>query len=500
MTTTPTKNERDEGKSISVTPDTHDGSFDDDGNDSDEECPFDEIQPRLRLGSVTTAIPRTTTTTPAITHEEKVLGIAARDVWSASSEDYHIRRPSSSSSDDASLSTEYSEGSRFCSFVVRTGTGIVCSLSVVLVILVVLFVSNKNDKNSEVGSNAALGGGTSSSPAMPNVLAPSSASLFETKAPSSMAPADPFWDSPAMSPSSVDRKTNLVDFLKQATATGTFNLNFETEDPTSRPNQLAIEWLLEDHAANTEDLDDQLVYDQKLIQRFALVALDFAMTAGRGGGGDPPPFFATETTSNTVETNVGGPTTWSTHAKDECAWFGIVCNGTVVTELNWARLGLTGSIPDSVAVLSDLTQIDFSNNALVGPIPESLYGLTELMSIYFYKNNLTGTLSDGIGNLKNLVHLMLNENDLAGPFPTTLRSSDSYFPPIGKDGWAGMDDTIRKKRIIHFHSTIFFLPARVSESVQELFYRDPSRQYGTPIPVLNGSWIQPLHRYSAVGP
>jgi hypothetical protein len=447
MTTTPTKNEKDEGKSTPETPDTQDASFDDDGNDdSDEECPFDETQPRFRLGSITTAIPRTTTTTTlVITHEEKVLGIAARDVGSGSGEEYHIRRPSSSSAsddDDASLSSEYGEGSHFCSFVVRTGTGIVSCLTVVLVILVVLFVSNKN--NNKDSDAAALGG---VSPAMPNVLAPSSASLFETKTPSSMAPADPFWDSPAMSPSSVNQKTKLVDFLTQATATETLSLNFETEDPTSRPNQLAIDWLLEEYAANTDDdLGDQLVYDDKLIQRFALVALDFALTAGRGGGGgDPPPFFATETTSNTLETNVGGATTWSTQTQDECAWFGIFCNGTVVTELNWARLGLTGSIPDSIAVLSDLTRIDFSSNALVGSIPESIYGLTELRSVYFYKNNLTGTLSDGIVNLQNLVHLMLNENDLAGPFPTTLRSSDTYFPPIGTYGRDSVADSLGRK-------------------------------------------------------
>jgi hypothetical protein len=180
------------------------------------------------------------------------------------------------------------------------------------------------------------------------------------------------------------------------------------DDPTS-PDVLAAEFLIEEN--------EDIVYTPELLQRFALLTLDFSLKGSNGSS-----VFALSGTRAALNGSV----------TDECLWPGVVCgNGTTVTELHLPRLGLEGTIPETISLLTDLTHIDLSSNSLVGSIPESMYTLTQLKSIYLYKNKLTGTLSNGVGNLQNLLNLWLNENSLAGPFPSTLRSTDTYFPPIG---------------------------------------------------------------------
>ena len=177
---------------------------------------------------------------------------------------------------------------------------------------------------------------------------------------------------------------------------------------TGLPDVLAAQFLLEE----SPDLD----YSPRLLQRFALLALDFSLK-----GSNQSSIFALPGTRAALNGS----------ATDECSWPGVVCtNGTGVTELHLPNLALDGTIPETISLLTDLTHIDLSKNALVGSIPESFYALTQLKSIYLYKNKLQGTLSNGVANLQNLLNLWLNENMLTGPFPSALRSTDTYFPPI----------------------------------------------------------------------
>lgn len=132
---------------------------------------------------------------------------------------------------------------------------------------------------------------------------------------------------------------------------------------------------------------------------------------------------------------------------DDCGWSGVTCDdeeannatysgtagsaaagGTtgVVTELNWARRGLTGTLPNELAKLSQLQVLDLGENgaALTGPIPEALYTMSaSLRDLYLHGNALTGPLSDaGLASLTSLSRLFLGDNRLTGTLPQGLGS------------------------------------------------------------------------------
>ncbi len=114
---------------------------------------------------------------------------------------------------------------------------------------------------------------------------------------------------------------------------------------------------------------------------------------------------------------------------DECEWDGVGCENidnttdtTVVTKIRWDYKNLDGWISPTLSLLTDLVSLDLSNNALKGPIPESLYELTDLEEIYLFKNEMSGTLSTSIGNLDKLRRLHLSHNAFSGSLPNELKS------------------------------------------------------------------------------
>lgn len=52
-----------------------------------------------------------------------------------------------------------------------------------------------------------------------------------------------------------------------------------------------------------------------------------------------------------------------------------------------------GSIPEQIGILSNLNELLLSNNSLTGSIPESFSGLTSLTRLEIHGNNLTGNVS-----------------------------------------------------------------------------------------------------------
>jgi hypothetical protein len=166
-----------------------------------------------------------------------------------------------------------------------------------------------------------------------------------------------------------------------------------SEDPTSSMT-LALQFLVEQ--------DNITVFDNKLVQRFVLLYLDYALTP---------------------RVQVDGSTlSWSEPNVDECLWDGVVCDGDVVTKLLFGGRNLKGEIPPHISMLSGLKHLDMANNMLSGSLPEELYDLEMLEAIYLYKNELTGSLPDSIGRLYNLTHLCLNDNSFTGNLP----SSDAW--------------------------------------------------------------------------
>ncbi|XP_055801268.1 protein STRUBBELIG-RECEPTOR FAMILY 3-like isoform X2 [Solanum dulcamara] len=74
----------------------------------------------------------------------------------------------------------------------------------------------------------------------------------------------------------------------------------------------------------------------------------------------------------------------------------------------------TGSIPNSLSSLSQLSAMSLNGNHLTGEIPDSFQGLTALINLDLSSNNLSGSLPPSVGNLSSLTTLHLQNNQLSG--------------------------------------------------------------------------------------
>ncbi|XP_076942161.1 protein STRUBBELIG-RECEPTOR FAMILY 3-like [Bidens hawaiensis] len=75
---------------------------------------------------------------------------------------------------------------------------------------------------------------------------------------------------------------------------------------------------------------------------------------------------------------------------------------------------LTGSIPDSISLLGQMTDLSLNNNRLTGVIPDSFQQLTPLINMDLSANNLTGPLPPSMANLSLLTTLHIQDNHLIG--------------------------------------------------------------------------------------
>ena len=130
-----------------------------------------------------------------------------------------------------------------------------------------------------------------------------------------------------------------------------------------------------------------------------------------------------------------------------CKWYGITCSSyeTEVTKLNLPKNYLQGSIPISIAYLSELqdlrlygNNLNFSipfqignltkltylflhSNKLTSSIPISIQYLSELQDLRLYGNNLNFSIPFQIGNLTKLTCLSLGSNKLTSSIPISIQ-------------------------------------------------------------------------------
>jgi hypothetical protein len=187
---------------------------------------------------------------------------------------------------------------------------------------------------------------------------------------------------------------------------------------TSKPS-LAVAWLQTQNLAPLH-VDDKNDDQHALLQRYAMVLLDLAL-------------------HNATTPKLSMPLT------HECIWPGIVCrtvnesmdrstsrasrsHGSSVSssprrdvvDIDWSGMGLTGSIPNDVHLLSHLTTLDVAHNALRGTIPAGLYRLDALQNLNLSHNALSGRLALHAGQWPQLVRLEASANRLTGSVPSSL--------------------------------------------------------------------------------
>ncbi|MEZ4679215.1 MAG: clostripain-related cysteine peptidase [Caldilineaceae bacterium] len=121
---------------------------------------------------------------------------------------------------------------------------------------------------------------------------------------------------------------------------------------------------------------------------------------------------------------------WTNHSgwfvsNEPCTWYGISCrqdgDGRLhVTALDLAHNQLQGTIPATLALLSQLERLDLADNALNGIIPPSIGELANLTALNLSENQLVGALPTELGQLAALRTLYLFDNNFSGDLPATL--------------------------------------------------------------------------------
>ncbi|KAG2326243.1 hypothetical protein Bca4012_035217 [Brassica carinata] len=118
-------------------------------------------------------------------------------------------------------------------------------------------------------------------------------------------------------------------------------------------------------------------------------------------------------------------TSWTPDA-DPCSpgsFDGVACDGNHrVANISLQGMGLTGTIPPSIGLLTSLTGLYLHFNSLTGQIPKDISNLPFLADLYLNVNNLSGEIPPEIGDLDNLQVLQLCYNKLSGSIPTQLGS------------------------------------------------------------------------------
>ena len=99
-------------------------------------------------------------------------------------------------------------------------------------------------------------------------------------------------------------------------------------------------------------------------------------------------------------------------------WHGVSTDssGRVVRLTLWEN-NLSGSLPQEVTQLSELSNLGLPRNQLTGSIPAEIGNLHYLVYLNLSDNHLSGRIPSEIAGLSNLVALYLNGNQLEGCVP-----------------------------------------------------------------------------------
>jgi Leucine-rich repeat (LRR) protein len=91
-----------------------------------------------------------------------------------------------------------------------------------------------------------------------------------------------------------------------------------------------------------------------------------------------------------------------------------------VVQLSLPAYGLVGTIPGSLAQLTELLVLDLESNGLYGTVPDTLAQLVRLTELDLFHNALSGTIPSTLGQLFDLRILHISANKFSGPIPDSL--------------------------------------------------------------------------------
>jgi hypothetical protein len=199
--------------------------------------------------------------------------------------------------------------------------------------------------------------------------------------------------SPSPSPTAASSAYDLQEFLKLLPDYSQAALLDEAS-----PQAKAFAWL-------QRDSDLALYSEFQRLQRFALATLFYATNGEQWSNNDG----------------------WVENFPfDECDWFMgdprsiEECVNGRHEELTLDLNGLVGTLPDELAMMTDLKILQLGFNGLKGGIP-SRYGLlTNLQTLSLYLNIFDGRIPSELGRLTALEDIDLTLNSLTGPIPSEV--------------------------------------------------------------------------------
>ena len=103
-------------------------------------------------------------------------------------------------------------------------------------------------------------------------------------------------------------------------------------------------------------------------------------------------------------------------------WDGVTVGGSPmrVTELALDEMGLDGSLPAQLGLMTGMEVLSLSGNNLSGALPVELGNLSGLRDLSVDRNQLIGEIPAELGGLAELERLVLNGNQIGGTLPTEL--------------------------------------------------------------------------------
>lgn len=102
-------------------------------------------------------------------------------------------------------------------------------------------------------------------------------------------------------------------------------------------------------------------------------------------------------------------------------WTGVTAIADIIATLDLSGIGLYGSIPTNIGLLKSLQILSLFDNHMTGRLPRSLLLLTDLRELQLSINSFSGVLNgSALGQFKNLEVLGLGSNAFTGPLPTQI--------------------------------------------------------------------------------
>lgn len=169
----------------------------------------------------------------------------------------------------------------------------------------------------------------------------------------------------------------------------------------NKPQNKAINWLMEDSSEASSCLDDFF------IERYALAVINFAAPIVE--------------ITNLNETSYGDDQLWIKMGQPQCMFRNVACRDGAVTELDLGSLSISGTISTEMGLLKHLTRINMNYNQISGTIPSEIEGWSDSLIYFTFNNNsLTGSLPSGLSLLPSLQWLSVENNKLTGTIFTEL--------------------------------------------------------------------------------